>query len=131
MFFLDGSNVLEDSIQRFFGQVCYSKSFLEAIAKYYYWPTLIKYVTYWVRSCVVCQATKVTRYNRPKIGFFPGNTERFQFVHIDLVGPLNEVSWNTKFILTAKDRATGFLVTMPITDKKAVTVRNACFFNVG
>ena len=100
---------------------------IEAIAKDYYWPTLIKDVTHWVKSCVVCQATKVTRYNRPKIGFFPDNTERFQFVHIDLVGPLNEVSWNNKFILTAKDRATGFLVTMPITDKKAVTVRNAFF----
>ena len=62
-----------------------------------------------------------------KSGFFPDNTERFQFVHIDLVGPLNEVLWNNKFILTAKDRATGFLVTMPITDKKAVTVRNAFF----
>ena len=100
---------------------------IESIAKDYYWPTLIKDVTHWVKSCVVCQATKVTRYNRPKIGFFPDNTERFQFVHIDLVGPLNESSCNNKYILTAKDRATGFLVTMPITDKKAVTVRNAFF----
>ena len=100
---------------------------IEAIAKDYYWPNMIKDITHWVKSCVVCQATKVARYNRPKIGFFPDNTERFQFVHIDLVGPLNEVSCNNKFILTAKDRATGFLVTMPIPDKKAVTVRNAFF----
>ena len=100
---------------------------IEAISKDYYWPTLKKDVTDWVQSCVVCQATKVTRHNRPKIGFFPDNTERFQFVHIDLVGPLNEASCNNKFILTAKDRATGFLVTMPIPDKKAITVRNAFF----
>ena len=82
---------------------------IEAISKDYYWPTLKKDVTDWVQSCVVCQATKVTRHNRPKIGFFPDNTERFQFVHIDLVSPLNEASCNNKFILTAKDRATVFL----------------------
>ena len=99
----------------------------EAIAKDYYWLTLIKDVTHWVKSCVVCQATKVTRYNRQKIGFFLDNTERFQFDHIDLVGPLNESSCNNKYILTIKDRATGFLVTMPITDKKALTVWNAFF----
>ena len=100
---------------------------IEAIAKDYYWPIIIKDVTHWVKSCVVCQATKVTRYNRPKIVFFLDNTERFQFFHIDLVGRLNESSCNNKYILTAKDRATGFLVTMPITDKKALTVRNAFF----
>ena len=43
---------------------------IESIAKDYYWPTLIKDVTHWVKSCVVCQATKVTRYNRPKSFFF-------------------------------------------------------------
>ena len=27
---------------------------IKAIAKHYYWPTLIKDVTQWVKSCVVC-----------------------------------------------------------------------------
>ena len=100
---------------------------IEAIAKDYYWPTLIKNVTHRVKSCVVCQATKVTKFNRPKIDFFLDNMERFQFVLIDLFGPLNELSCNNKYILKAKDRATGFLVNMPFTDKKAVTVRTAFF----
>ena len=39
---------------------------IEAIAKDFYWPNLTKDVTHWVKSCDVCQATKVNRHNRPK-----------------------------------------------------------------
>ena len=96
-----------------------------ATAKDYWWPTLTQDVEYWVKTCVVCQATKVTRHNRPKIGFYPSNSERFQYVHMDLVGPLSIESEENRYILTAKDRSTGFLVTTPIKNKKAETVRKA------
>ena len=96
-----------------------------AIAKDYWWPTLDKDVAYWCKTCVECQATKVTRYNRPRIGFYPGKSDRFQYVHMDLVGPLKTTSEDNRYILTAKDRGTGFLVTAPIKNKKAETVRNA------
>ena len=94
-------------------------------AKEFWWPTLSKDVEYWVKTCVDCQATKVFRHNRPKIGLYPNNSDRFQFVHVDLMGPMSVVSENKKYILTVKDRGTGYLVTAPITDKKAETVRNA------
>ena len=96
-----------------------------ATSKDYWWPTLAKDVEYWCKTCVDCQATKVTRYNRPRLGFFPEKNERFQYVHMDLVGPLRTTSEENRYILTAKDRGTGFLVTAPIKDKKAETVRNA------
>ena len=44
---------------------------------------------------------------------------------MDLVGPMNTISYGNKHILTVKDRGTGYLVTAPIPDRKAETVRNA------
>ena len=95
------------------------------IAQNYWWPTLKKDVEHWTRSCIECQAIKVTRHNKPKFGFFPVKTERFQFVHMDTVGPMDVASEDNKFILTMKDRGTSFLVTAPIPNKRAETIRNA------
>ena len=86
---------------------------------------LTKDVEYWVRTCIECQAIKVTRYNRPKFGFYPNQTERFQFIHIDLIGPMDMSSNDNKYVLTLKYRGTGFLVTAPIPGKKSQTVRDA------
>ena len=91
----------------------------------FWWPTLKTDVTFWTKSCIDCQAIKVIRHNRPKIGFFPEKTQRLNFFHIDLIGPMDVVSNNCRYILTIKDRGTGFLVATPIPDKKAMTVRDA------
>ena len=98
---------------------------IDAVAKDFWWPTLKCDVTKWVKTCVQCQAVKVIRHNRPKVGFFPEKTPRLNFVHMDLIGPMNVVSNDCKYILTMKDRGTGFLVTTPIPNKKAMTVRDA------
>ena len=96
-----------------------------AVAKDFWWPSLKQDVEHWTRSCIECQVVKISRYNKPKLGFYPNKSERLQFVHMDLVGPMEEASDGNKYILTAKDRGTGFLVTVPIPNKRAVTVRNA------
>ena len=101
---------------------------IEAIARTFWWPGLREDVSHWVNYCAVCQQTKVPRHNRPNIGFFPHNTQRYQFLHMDLLGPLDE-SMTFKYVLLVKDRATGFLVTAPLPDKSAMTVRNAFMQN--
>ena len=101
---------------------------IEAIARTFWWPKLREDVTHWVSHCPTCQQTKVPRHNRPSIGFFPNDTQRFQFLHLDLLGPL-ESSVHYKYVLLIKDRATGFLVTAPLPDKTAVTVRNSFIQN--
>ena len=82
-------------------------------------------IAYWVKTCPECQANKVHKYNKPTIGLYPSNTDRFQFLHLDLMGPFNIISNQNKYILTIKDRGTGFLVAAPIQNKKAETVREA------
>ena len=98
---------------------------IEAVTKDFWWPTLKKGVTFWTRTCMDCQAIKIVRHNRPNIGFYPEKTKRLNFIHIDLVGPMSEVSNNCRYILTMKDRGTGFLVTAPIPNKKAIIIRDA------
>ena len=68
--------------------------------------------------CTESQATRVTRHSCPRIGFYPNKTERFQFIHVDLIGPMNITYENNKSILTIKDRWTKFLVTVSIIDIK-------------
>ena len=52
---------------------------IEAIARTFWWPKLRDDVSHWVSHCTTCQQTKVTRHNRPNIGFFPNNTNVFNF----------------------------------------------------
>ena len=98
---------------------------IEAIARTYWWPKLRDDIDLWVRYCLTCQQSKVVRHNRPNIGFFPNNTQRFQFLHMDLLGPLPHDSLTNKYVLVIKDRATSFSVTAPIPNKKQMTVRDA------
>ena len=41
----------------------------------------------WCRSCKGCQTAKISRYNKPVFGKFDEPTERFDHIHIDIVGP--------------------------------------------
>lgn len=94
-------------------------TFILAVSKDYWWPSLKEDVEHLVRSCIKFQAVKVPWHNKPKTGFYPNRTERFQFLHIDIVGALDLASTGHKYVLTLKDRGTGFVVTAPVPVKKA------------
>ena len=52
---------------------------IEAVARTFWWPKLRDDISHWVSHCTTCQQTKVPRHNRPNIGFFPNNTNVFNF----------------------------------------------------
>ena len=58
----------------------------------------------WCKHCQSCQANKINRHTRAPIGTLP-NRGKFKVIHIDLVGPLPEVS-GKKFLFTMIDRET-------------------------
>ena len=91
---------------------------LENIRKAYYWPGMKQDVDEWTRCCPQCQEQKVVRYQKTALKNFPGNEGRMEIIHVDTVGPLTE-SEGFKYLLTCKDRGTGFLVACPIRDKTA------------
>ena len=57
----------------------------------------------WCRSCKGCQTAKVSRHNTSVFGKFTEPTERFDHVHIDIVGPLPYAN-GFKYLLTRRSR---------------------------
>ncbi|GFX42965.1 integrase catalytic domain-containing protein [Trichonephila clavipes] len=69
------------------------------------WPSMLKDIAKWTRCCIPCQRSKIQRHTVSLIQPFAPTVERFQHVHIDLVGPFPPSDGFT-FLLTCIDRFT-------------------------
>ena len=97
----------------------------DVVSTYYFWPTLKSDLDNWTKTCPICQKCKISRHSRQKLQFFPSGFRRLSAVHVDLMGPLPVSSDYSKYVLTMRDRETGFLVTSALTDKTASSVVTA------
>ena len=101
---------------------------LRQLSDRFVWKGMRKDCHLWAKSCLACQRSKITRYNRTPLQAFPPSSAKFTDVHIDITGPL-KVSRGFRYILVVIDRFTRWFIASPLFDTKASSVIDCFMLN--
>ena len=102
------------------------KGSLRLIKSRYFWPNMDRDIRQWSQECVDCQSAKIQRHTKSPVLPLEIPSQRFETVHIDIVGPLppspvpgKEFRGSFRYLLTCIDRSTKWMEAIPLSDISA------------
>ena len=107
------------------------KATCRLVGSRYFWPTLKADVKKLCSQCEACQSCKVTRHVKRPLGELPTPTQRFTNVHIDIVGPLEQITTygSPRYLITMIDAHTRWLEAIPVAEITADIVCKTFLFH--
>ncbi len=117
-------------IQNAHGQLAHMstlKTYLK-IADYYYFENMRRYIEAYLKQCPECSLNKAAPYTTA-MGEMQAVDKAFNFVALDLIGPLEKSHHNNTYCLVVVCYLTRFIDAEPIPDKSALSVC-AAFGNI-
>ena len=100
------------------------KATLAIISRSFVWEGMHRDVLTWAKACQICARSKVSRHTRQPVQPIPVPQNRFEHVHIDVVGPFPR-DQGMKYLLTMVDRTTRWPEVVAIEDTTADTILQA------
>lgn len=99
---------------------------ISRVKEIYWWPNLRRDCEEFVKNCVSCNQRSPYGKKRAPLQELPASDRPFDFVAIDIVGPLPRTENGEKYILSILDHFSRYLEMIPLPDQTAETV--ACAF---